>query len=180
MKGLKIRQLPSNCPVEIHLSDKAQSGQTLCSHRLLAIGLSLERRQSRKSVSMSRGTDWTFRLGVWFLGATCPGNSLRYIRMGTDFRQCALTTPLRYQTTGALTWYLPQSHYPDTELTCPCSILIILSAWLTKKRQSYISKSFMWIPQGSNPWVWTPWSPKTRDWRSTHSDRHICHSAWRL
>ena len=42
-----------------------------------------------------------------------------------------------------------QSHYPDTESTSPCSILIMPNTWLGSDKYQFY-KSFHWLDQGLN------------------------------
>ena len=41
---------------------------------------------------------------------------------------------LGYQTTSTLTKYFTESHYPGTELTSPCSILVMSNAGLVRDK----------------------------------------------
>ena len=54
------------------------------------------------------------------------------------------------QATNTMTWYSPQSHYPDIEKTSACLILIISSTWLGSDKYQF-DKSLVWLDQGSNP-----------------------------
>ena len=49
------------------------------------------------------------------------------------------------QATRTMTWYPSQSHYPDTEPTSSCPILIMPSAWLVRKRWSCIFQPLVWL-----------------------------------
>ena len=53
-------------------------------------------------------------------------------------------TPLGDQTTSTITWYPIQTHYPDTEPTSPCPILINYNAdtWLGKGKDRFLSHWF--------------------------------------
>ena len=65
---------------------------------------------------------------------------------------------------------ITQSHYPDTEPTSPCPILIIPSTWLSKKRQVWIFKSLA-HPEFESVRSESPdlqLSPSMGDGRSTH------------
>ena len=42
----------------------------------------------------------------------------------------------------AMIWYATQSHYPDTEPTSPCRILIMPSTWLGSAPHSFLSHRF--------------------------------------
>ena len=53
------------------------------------------------------------------------------------------------------------SHYPDTEPTSPCPILIMPSAWLGSDKYQFLSH---WSDSTS---IWNPWSPKIGEGRST-------------
>ena len=57
--------------------------------------------------------------------------------------------PVVDQATRTMIWYPTQSHYPDTESTSPCPILIIASIWQGSDEVSVL-KSLV-IDQGSNP-----------------------------
>ena len=46
--------------------------------------------------------------------------------------------------TGTMTWYLTQSHYPDTEPTSPCPILLIPSARLRSDKYQF-DKLMVWL-----------------------------------
>ena len=69
------------------------------------------------------------KIGTLIVGVLHPGN----IRIGTDLQNWALIAILYIalphgngnQDAGAMTQYPTQSHYPDTELTSPCSTLVI-------------------------------------------------------
>ena len=54
------------------------------------------------------------------------------------------------QATSTLTGSPTQSHYPDTESTSSCSILIIQSIWLGRDKYQFV-KSLVWLDPGSNP-----------------------------
>ena len=49
---------------------------------------------------------------------------------------------LEHQASGTMTCYLTQSHYPDTEPTIPCPILIILSIRLGSDKYTFLSYWF--------------------------------------
>ena len=49
---------------------------------------------------------------------------------------------LGYQATGTMTWYPIESHYPYTELTSPCHILIMPSVWLGNDKYALLSHRF--------------------------------------
>ena len=51
---------------------------------------------------------------------------------------------------NTMTWYPTHSHYPDTEPTSPCPILIMQSIWLGGHTYK-TSESLVWLDQGSNP-----------------------------
>ena len=70
-------------------------------------------------------------------------------RMHSWWLYCAAS--LGQQAARTMTCYPTQSHYPDTEPTCPCSILI-MPKYQTRKRQVSIVKSLLWLHQKSNPW----------------------------
>ena len=72
--------------------------------------------------------------------------------------------PLGDQSTGTMTWYPTQLHYPDTRPTSPCPIPIMLSNWLGSQIYTFLSH---WLNLTR---VRISRSPKTGDWRSTHSD----------
>ena len=57
---------------------------------------------------------------------------------------------LEHQVTSTMTCYPTQPHYPDTEPTSPCPILIMLNA-RPRKWQVSILKSFIWLGQVSDP-----------------------------
>ena len=48
--------------------------------------------------------------------------------------------PLGNQAAGIITQYPPHSHYPDTDLTSPCPILIMLSARLGSDNNQFLSR----------------------------------------
>ena len=50
--------------------------------------------------------------------------------------------PLGDQATSSITWYLTQSHYPDTEPTSPCLILIMPSARLGSDQYKFVTHWF--------------------------------------
>ena len=80
--------------------------------------------------------------------------------------------PLRHQATGTITEYPTQSHYPGTELTSPCPLLIIPCIWI--ESDVYIFRSLVGFDHDSKPWVWIPWATKTGE-RDT---QHIRRSVW--
>ena len=55
------------------------------------------------------------------------------------------------QAASTMTCYLMQSHYPDTEPTSPCPILIMPSTWLGSDKYQFVSHWFD-LTMGSNPW----------------------------
>ena len=57
--------------------------------------------------------------------------------------------PLGDQATSTMIWYPTQSHYPDTEPTSPCFILIMPSTRLGSDKYTFLSHWF-WVA-----WVWT-------------------------
>ena len=56
---------------------------------------------------------------------------------------------LRDQAISTMTWHPTQSHYPDTEPSSPCHILIMRSAWLGSDKFKFV-KSLVWLDCGSN------------------------------
>ena len=62
----------------------------------------------------------------------------------------------------------PQSDYPDTELTSPCPMLIMPSAWLGSDKYQFCI-SFVWFDQGSDSLVGILQSIKSRNGCSAHS-----------
>ena len=74
----------------------------------------------------------------------------KVIRVGTDLWQCALMATLGKEVISTMTCYLTKSHYPDTESTSPCPILIMLSTWLGRDKYQFISHCFD-STIGSNP-----------------------------
>ena len=48
------------------------------------------------------------------------------------------------QAISTITWYPTQPHYPDTELTSPCPILIIPGTWLGSNKYQFY-KSLVWL-----------------------------------
>ena len=52
------------------------------------------------------------------------------------------TTPLGDQTVSVMTCYPTQAHYPDTEPTSPCPILIMPSIWLGRDQNQFWSHWF--------------------------------------
>ena len=46
--------------------------------------------------------------------------------------------PLKDHVSSTMTGYPTQSHYPDTEPTSPCPILIMLSAWLGSNKYQFL------------------------------------------
>ena len=70
---------------------------------------------------------------VLFVGVLCAGNIWGHIRTGTDLCQRALTVaPLGYQVASTMTRSPTQLHYPNTELTNPCPIMMahVISQWI--------------------------------------------------
>ena len=59
-------------------------------------------------------------------------------------------TPLGDQVAHTVTWYPTQSHYPDTQLTSPYPILIMLSTRLGSDKYPFW-KSLIWLDRDSNP-----------------------------
>ena len=57
--------------------------------------------------------------------------------------------PLENQVTGTMTCYPTQSHYPDTELTSPCPILIMPRARLENDKYQF-DKSLIWLDRELN------------------------------
>ena len=57
---------------------------------------------------------------------------------------------LEFQTTGTMACYLTQSHYPNTEATSPCPMLIMPSTWLGNDKYKFVC---LWFDSnmGSNP-----------------------------
>ena len=55
------------------------------------------------------------------------------------------------QTTSTMTAYPTQPHYPDTELTSTCPILMMLSTWLGSDKSKSLSHWFH-STRFSNPW----------------------------
>ena len=55
--------------------------------------------------------------------------------------------PLGNQANNTMIWYPSQSHYPDTEPTSPCPILIMLSTWLGSYKYQFY-KSLVWLDHG--------------------------------
>ena len=61
------------------------------------------------------------------------------------------TTPLGSQVAGTMTQHPIQSHYPDTELTSPCPILLISSTRLGSDKYQ-CNKSLVWLDREPNSW----------------------------
>ena len=59
--------------------------------------------------------------------------------------------PLGNQAISTISWYPTPSHYPNTEPTSPCHILIMPSSWLGSDKYQF-DKSLVWLDHGSNPW----------------------------
>ena len=59
--------------------------------------------------------------------------------------------PLGNQTMGIMTRFRTQSHYPDTEPTSPCPILLTLTARLDSDTYQFY-KSLLWLGCDSNSW----------------------------
>ena len=51
--------------------------------------------------------------------------------------------PLRNQAVSTMTWYPTQSHYPDTEPTHPCTIIMMMCTWLGSDKYQF-HKSLVW------------------------------------
>ena len=54
-----------------------------------------------------------------------------------------------------ISWYPTLAHYPDTELTSPCSIRIMPSAWLGSDKYKYLSHWFD-VTRVLNTWIQIP------------------------
>ena len=83
---------------------------------------------------------------------------------------------LEHQATSTMTCYLTQSHYPDTELTSPCPILIIQSIRLGSDKYQFLKSFGLTRPGFQNCKVWIRThdlqilqSYRTGSGRSTHS-----------
>ena len=81
---------------------------------------------------------------------------------------------LEHQATVTMTGYPTQLHYPDTEPTSPCTLLIMQSVILGSDMYQFYSQ-WLELDQGSKikVQIWTgdlqiPWSPRTGGRRSTH------------
>ena len=64
------------------------------------------------------------------------------------------------QGASIMTYYVTQSHFPGTEPTSPCPILIMPSAWLGSDKHTFISHWFDLNPSSAVSsviwrWVWT-------------------------
>ena len=71
--------------------------------------------------------------------------------------------PLGDQAASTMTWYLIQSHYPDTECARPCHTITILSIWPGSDKYQFVLNSFVCLDLGSNLEVRFVWSTKTGD-----------------
>ena len=65
-------------------------------------------------------------------------------------------TPLEDQAAKNMTWYHTQSHYPDTELSSYCLILLMQSTKLDSDKYKF-SKPLVWLDQESNSRRSRPW-----------------------
>ena len=63
---------------------------------------------------------------------------------GTYSCQFYSATPVRDQGANTMTWYPTQSHYPDTEPTSTCPVLIIPNIWLGSDKHQF-DKSLVWL-----------------------------------
>ena len=71
--------------------------------------------------------------------------------------------PLGDLAMSTMTWYPPQSHYPDTESTSSCHSLIMLSEHLATKQQVSIFKWLIWLNEGSTMRSESPDSQNRRE-----------------
>ena len=60
--------------------------------------------------------------------------------------------PLEIQAVSTIIWCLTQSHYPDTEPTSHCHILIKPSTWLRSDKYQF-HKSSIWFDNGFEPTI---------------------------
>ena len=70
---------------------------------------------------------------VYLLWGLRPSNIYGHIKMGASLWLCTHiygAAPLGDQSISTMTWYLTQSHYPTTELTSLCPILLMSSVRL--------------------------------------------------
>ena len=51
---------------------------------------------------------------------------------------CDMTMRLGNETIDSMTQYPTQSHYPETEVTSPCSILLIQRVWLGSNKHQFL------------------------------------------
>ena len=68
-----------------------------------------------------------------------------------SWRLCS-APPLGNEAISTMTRYPTQSHYPDTELTNPWPILILLSTWLGNDKYQF-NKSLVWHDPGIEPTI---------------------------
>ena len=115
---------------------------------------------------------WFVFLLLFYVLATCKSISgwVPTCDIAHSWRLNSVTS-LGYQATS----YSTQSHYPDTEPTSPCSILIMSSARLGSDKLQFLSHWFDSTSvrtrrvQIQTHGVRIPWSSSTSDRRSTHS-----------
>ena len=69
---------------------------------------------------------------------------------------------------STMTWYPTQPYYPGTEPTSPCSVLLILSAWLGCDKYQF-ERYWFDLTMARVRQAQIPQSPKIGDGRSTHS-----------
>ena len=67
------------------------------------------------------------------------------------------------QAAGTMTWYPTQSHYPDTELTSPCCILLVLHARLGSDK-CHFNKSLAWLNLEPNSLICRPLGPRSANY----------------
>ena len=82
------------------------------------------------------------------------------------------SAPLRNQATSTVSWYPTQLHYPETEPTSPCPILIMPSNWLVSDMYQFY-KSLVWLD-----YVFELMISHTRDPCSTDCHHARCLPTW--
>ena len=122
---------------------------------------------SNRSAVQVDSLHWPFRLGLFvylllfYILATSKvisGQVLTYNSAHSWWLYSAAS--LENQGTNTMTWHPTQSHYPDSEPTNACPILIMLSTWIG----SY--KYQLWGHWFDSTRTQMPRSPKTWDGRS--------------
>ena len=76
-----------------------------------------------------------------------------------------------------MTWYPTRSHYPDTEPTSPCPILIMPSTWLGSDKYQFY-KSLIWLDHGFNPTIFQTRGPCSTDSATMPDNLYSVHSSF--